>query len=304
MTGQAVAPARLGRTSVEILESVYQHRLLSTRQLQALHASGTSRRWLNRQVACLRDAGLAESVFLPGRLAVWCVTEPGAEAVETIGNRVEMRRKVIRPEQAAGPLQQHTLAVNEVGVAFVRAARERGDECGPFAWRHEIAHPLAPLPGRHTPEQLIADAVLTYQRNEPIGRINFLYRFIELDRATMPVNDLADKLNRYASLYRRMLPAESSLELPVRLWTRMYVIFPKIMLVLAGASCARLERRRDIVLRLCESDPDLKNTPDVEIACCLLDDLTEQGPFAPIFYSPGQRKTGMDWLGRREDQTE
>lgn len=294
---------RLDRTAVEILESVYQHRLLSTRQIHELHTPGATRRWTQYLLARLHHAGLVATVRLPGGLKLWYITEPGAEAVETIPSRAEQRRKLVSREQAAGPLQQHTLAVNHVGVAFVQAARERGDECGPLAWRHEIAHPLAPLPGRHTPEQLIADALLTYQRNEPTGRITFHYRFIELDRATMPVNDLAAKLARYAALYRRMLPATNSLELPVPLWTRMYVIFPAVMLVLAGASRQRLERRRDVVLALCARNPNLRDTPEVEIACCLLDDLTEQGPFAAIFRAPGDPQTATDWLGQNEDRS-
>jgi len=289
---------RLGRTSVDILESVYQHRLLSTRQLHALHAPVNSRRWLHRQIVRLRDAGLVECVFLPGRLALWYITEPGADAIETIGNRAETRRKLIRPEQAAGPLQQHTLAVNQVGVEFVKAARERGDECGPLAWRNEIAHPLGPPPGRKAPEQLISDAVLTYQRNQPSGRVSFLYRFIELDRATMPVNTLAAKLARYARLYRHTLPGSNALDEPAPLWTQFYPIFPSVLLVLAGASRPRLERRRDALLVLCAHNPDLTGTPEVEIACCLLDDLTEQGPFAAIFRAPGSPRTATDWLNQ------
>lgn len=293
---------RLDRTAVEILESVYQHRLLSTSQIHALHTPETTRRWTQYLLARLARAELVAATRMPGGLNLWYITEPGAEAVETIPNRAEQRRKLIRPEQAAGPLQQHTLAVNQVGVAFVQAAREHEDECGPLAWRHEIAHPLAPLPGRHTPEQLIADAVLTYQHNEPSGRISFHYRFIELDRATMPVNDLAAKLARYAGLYRRVLPATNSLELPVPLWTRMYAIFPAVMVVLSGASRSRLERRRDVVLALCARNPNLRDTPEVKIACCLLADLTEQGPFAAIFRAPGDPQTATDWLGEQEGQ--
>lgn len=300
-SGSEVVP-RLGRTAVEILESVYQHRLLSTRQVHALHMPGAWLRSTERILARLRDAGLIASAHLSGRLNAWYITEPGAEAVETIPSRAETRRKLVSPGQAAGPLQQHTLAVNQVGVAFVQAAREHGDECGPFSWRHEIAHPLAPLPGRHTPEQLIADAILTYQRNEPTGRITFQYRFLELDRATMPVDDLATKLNRYAQLYHRMLPATDPLEQPVPLWTSMYVIFPTVMLVLAGAPRQRLERRRSTVLGLCSQDPDLTDTPEVKITCCLLDDLTNQGPFAAIFRAPGSPRTATDWLNHEGEQ--
>ena len=40
---------------------------------------------------------------------------------------------------ANGPLREHTLAVNEVGLVFVSAARARGDECGPNDWDNEVA---------------------------------------------------------------------------------------------------------------------------------------------------------------------
>lgn len=201
MSGRATVVARertprLGAAAVEMLESLYQHRLLSTGQVHALHTPTASVRFTQQQLARLQNAGLAASVHAVGALKLWFLSERGADAAETIGSRAETRRKVIAPEQAAGPLQQHTLAVNDVGVAFVEAARDRGDECGPFAWRHEIAHALPPAPGRHTPEQLIADAILAYQLGEPDGGTSFYYRFIELDRATMPTDELAAKLAR------------------------------------------------------------------------------------------------------------
>jgi hypothetical protein len=294
---------RLDPVAVAILESIYQHRLLSTRQLHALHTPDAKLRWTQYQLARLRHAGLVATAPTPGALKLWYLTEPGVEAVETITTRAEQRRKLIRPEQAAGPLQQHTLAVNQVGIAFVQAARERGDECGPLSWRHEIAHPLGPPPGRRAPEQLIADALLSYQRNEPGGRVSFQYRFIELDRATMPVNDLAAKLARYARFYRYTLPPTDPLDEPAPLWTRLYPAFPAILLVLTGASCTRLERRRATVLALCARNPDMTDAQEVEIACCLLDDLTEHGPFAPIFRSPDRPQTATDWLGQPEDRS-
>lgn len=82
----------------------------------------------------------------------------------------------------------------------------------------------------------------------------------------------------------------------------MYAIFPAVMLVLAGASRPRLERRRDVVLALCARNLDLRDTPEVEIACCLLDDLTKHGPFAAIFHAPGDPQTATNWLGEQEGQ--
>ena len=76
-------------------------------------------------------AGLVDRVQGPGTLSLWFVTDAGADAVETAGPRAEQRRRVTTPAQAEGLLRAHTIAVNDVGIAFTRAARELGDECGP-----------------------------------------------------------------------------------------------------------------------------------------------------------------------------
>jgi hypothetical protein len=285
-------PLRIGPTAVAILESLNQHRLLLTRQVHALHTPDTSRRWTERQLAGLRSAGLATGTRLPGRRLLWHLTERGAEALAAIPSRAEARCKVIAPEQAAGALHQHTIAVNDVGIAFAEAARKREDECGPFNWFHEIAHPLGPPPGRRTPEQLIADAVLTYQLAEPGGQTSIAYRFIELDRANRSAADLARRLGRYARLYRRTLPMEG-----VALWSRLYPVFPAVLVVLAGRPSDRLEDRRRTVLALCGQDPDLAETPEVEVSICLLDELTERGPFAPICRTLADPGKAVDWLG-------
>ena len=285
-----------GRAAAAILESLGQHRLLLTRQVRDLHAPGTSRQWANGKLDRLRDAGLAAGTRAPGGRMLWHLTERGADALEAIPSRAETRRKVIAPEQAVGPLLEHTVAVNEVGIAFVRAARERGDECGPFDWRHEVSHPLGPPPGRRTPEQLIADAVLSYQFAESGGQTGILYRFVELDRATRSAADLAGRLGRYARFYRRLVPSESSGG-PVALWSRLYPVFPAVLVVLAGRDRDRLEVRRRTVLALLAQDPDLAATPEVEVSICLLEDLVEQGPFASICRTVAAPGKPVDWLG-------
>jgi hypothetical protein len=296
MSAAEQLPLRIGPTAVAILESLNQHRLLLTRQVHALHTPDTSRRWTERQLAGLRSAGLATGTMLPGRRLLWHLTERGAEVVAAIPSRAEARCKVIAPEQAAGALHQHTIAVNDVGIAFAEAAREREDECGPFNWFHEIAHPLGPPPGRRTPEQLIADAVLTYQLAEPGGQTSIAYRFIELDRANRSAADLARRLGRYARLYRRTVPAEGAGE-AVALWSRLYPVFPAVLVVLAGRPSDRLEDRRRTVLALCGQDPDLSETPEVEVSICLLDELVERGPFALICRTLADPGKAVDWLG-------
>jgi hypothetical protein len=286
---------------VAILESLYQHRLLTTRHVRALHAWDVGARFTRQILARLRDAGLAARTGLPGGLGAWYLTEQGVAALETIPNRVETRRKLVTPEQAGGPLQAHTLAVNDVGVAFAAAARERpGDDCGPYAWRHEIAHPLPPRPGRRRPEQLITDAVLTYQLTTG-PRTSFHYRFIELDRANRSADDLACRLARYARLYRHTVTDAQGGNKRVALWTQLYAAFPGLLVALAGRDRAALERRRQTVLAICRAHDELASTPQVEIAICLHDELVADGPFAPIFLMPARRDEPVNWLGQPED---
>jgi hypothetical protein len=296
MKAERVLP-RLGPTAVEVIESLNQHRLLSTRQIHALHMPQASLRWAQSLTAQLKDLGIATSTPLPGGLRLWHLTESGVAVVEAIPDRAETRRRLISPEQAAGPLQEHTIGVNDIGIAFVRAARERGDECGPFDWFHEVAHPLGPPPGRRTSEQLIADAVLTYQLAEQDGQTTIAYRFVELDRAKRSAADLARQLGRYTRLHRRTIPAGDSGAGSAALWSRLYPVFPAVLVVLSGRRRDRLEERRRTVLALCGQDPELAETPEVEVSICQLDDLAEQGPFAPICRTLADPEKPVDWLG-------
>ncbi|MBS1886109.1 MAG: replication-relaxation family protein [Actinobacteria bacterium] len=287
----------LGRGGVEILESLGQHRLLSTRQVHDLHTPAASIQWTRRLLARLRGEGLAICLRRPGGLLLWYLSGRGADALEAIPSRAEQRRAAVTPEKAAGPLQEHTLAVNEVGLSFVRAARARGEECGPFDWFHEIAHSLGPPPGRRAPEQLIADAVLTYQLAEEAGGASIAYRFVELDRANRSAAELARRVGRYARLFRRAVPDEDPAIGRVALWERIYPVFPGLLVVLAGRGPQRLAERRAVVLALCRADPELAATPEVEVAICTLADLVSHGPFAPIFRTTAEPAADVDWLG-------
>lgn len=286
-----------GRTGAWILEGLGQHRLLLGRQVLDLYAPGASRQWAHRRLASLRAAGLVTGTVGAGGRLLWHLTGSGADALEAVPSRAETRRKVIAPEQAAGPLQEHTLGVNDIGLAFVGAARLRGDECGAFDWFHEIAHSLGPPPGRRMPEQLISDAVLTYQLGEGDGSTSIAYRFVELDRANRSAADLARRIGRYGRLYRRMVAAEDPRGVAVALWERLYPVFPTVLVVLAGRPSERLEDRRRTVLALCHQDPDLRESPEVEVSICLLGDLIERGPFAPIFRTLADPGKPTNWLG-------
>jgi hypothetical protein len=292
------AAPTLPAVATEVLTSIYQHRLLSTAQVHEMHTPGRTRRWAEQVLAQLATRGLTAFVR-PGRGGprLYYLTLAGAQAVELIPTRVETRRKLITPEQAAGPLWRHTLAVNDTGIAFMQAARERGDDFGPLGWRHEIAH-HAPAAGHGRGELLISDALLTYLALGPAHELTFHYRLLELDRATVPTDTLAGKLARYADLYRHA-PAGRGEASGKPAWQARYPIFPDIICVLAGQPRAALTRRAQTVLALCQADPQLQSTPQVRVSLALLEDLQAKGPFAPIWHQPKDPGQALDWLGIR-----
>jgi hypothetical protein len=291
------AAAPLPSITGEVLTSLYQHRLLTAAQVHAMHLPGRTRRRAEQTLSTLTRRGLTAFVQLDRNASrLYYLTLAGTQAVELISTRVETRRKLVTPEQAAGPLWRHTLAVNDVGIAFMRAARERGDEFGAFSWRHEIAH-QAPAPGHTRGEMLISDALLTYLAHEPDGQLTFHYRLLELDRATVPTDTLATKLARYATLYRHA-PANRGRPATTPAWQARYPIFPDIACVLTGQPRAALQRRVQTVLALCREDRRLQGTPEVRVSLTLLDDLQGDGPFAPIWRQPSNPAQALDWLGR------
>jgi hypothetical protein len=283
------APSSVPLAASELLASLAQHRVLSTPQIHAIHFPDRSPRWTRMALAPLADAGLA--AFVPNRGAagaprrLWYVTERGARAALDAGLLEEMPR-LIGAEGAAGPLQRHTLAVNDAAICFLRAARERGDECGPLAWRHEVVHRLGY--GRRA-RSLFADAVLTYVRLTS-SEVVVEQRFIELDRATLSVDRLAAELARYG----RLLRAEGKQGEPV--WRSQYSFFPPVICVLAGAERAALRRRRDTAVAMLGDDPDFSGSPNLSVRLCLAEDLAERGPFAPIFTDARNPEEPVDWL--------
>jgi len=279
----------LPETASEVVASLLQHRLLSTAQVRAIHFPDNRMRWTQSVLARLQGAELVGSVQPPrGGRRLWFATERGvrmvgeAHALETMVRPLEAR-------EVAGQLQAHTIAVNDAGICFLAAARERGDEFGPLAWRHEVAHPLSRGRGRRR-RMLIADAVLTYLREEG-GRVALEQRFLELDRATLSVDRLVAELAGYAELYR----AAGRDGEPA--WRAHYPRFPAVHCVLAGAPRPALERRRRSVVALLRSDLRIERTPEARISICLLEDLRERGPFAPIFVALGDPAKRVDWLG-------
>jgi protein involved in plasmid replication-relaxation len=293
--------------AVAIMESLYQHRLLSTEQLRVLHTPDATAGWMRRVLRSLAERGLVDRVRGPATHSLWYLTELGADTTEAAGTRAEPRRRVTTSAQAAGPLRAHTIAVNDAGIAFVRAARRRGDECGPDSWRHEIAHPISRSRGRRPAELVVADALLTYLQVTDGGGLTLHQRFVELDRGTArPAERLASKIARYARLrhYAGTPAASGSLARP--LWRSYYRSFPQLLIVFADQPRERIESRIQRTLALHESDPTLGDRADasechtggVSVSFVALEDLITQGPFARVFLFAGHPGEPVDWLGR------
>lgn len=289
----AATPAGPGQAPrVEVLASLAQHRVLTAAQVRTMHLPANRLRWAQRLLADLEREGLAARA--PGHRAqrVWFITERGLRVVRAAG-ALEGEPPVLDERSASGRLMAHTLAVNDVGIAFMGAARERGEEFGPLSWRHEVAHPLSAGRGRRR-SLLIADAVLTYLRSDG-GDTVVEQRFLELDRGTLAAEGLAGELAAYARLRgARDGKGES-------LWRARYPAFPSVLCVLAGRSADVLRRRRDTVAALLRARPEIAASPRPAIRISLLADLLEAGPFAPIFREVREPGRAVDWLGAEDE---
>jgi Replication-relaxation len=288
-----------------MLAGIYEHRLLSTTQLHALYTPAAQPRWARQVLALLERRGFVDRIRSPRRLSLWFLTDVGADVVEAGGARVEFRRRVTSREQAEGPLKKHTIAVNQVGVEFVRAARERGDECGPDSWRNEVAHPISQARGRRPAERVIADALLTYLKISSDGALALHQRFVELDRGTRTTEQLAGKITRYARL-RYYAPPGSGASTPEPLWRSHYRAWPHLLIVLADQSREAMRQRVRRTLALQASDP-AGRVGQVPVSFVALDDLAARGPFAPIFLNTQEPERRVDWLGqlpREEDHND
>lgn len=298
LTGRPKRPLR--ENELEVLESIYAHRLLTTHQLWELHIPAGETRthaWMRGIVAHLRTRGLARSTRRRGDtpLLCWYVTEAGADVIESVTTRLRTRRVLLTELGAAGMHQSHTLAVNAVGIAFATWAKQLGHECGHLAWENEVAHRIGDgRGGVRGGDLLVADAVLHYAAYVR-GRTTLLYRFVELDRATMSVQELGEKLRRYVT-YASYVPRDADDGRPA--WQLRYPGMPGVLLVLTGKPRHLLERRRQMVHAMCQLDPMVRDADTPAISVVLLEDLQREGPFAGVFRRVDAPHTPVDVIGR------
>jgi hypothetical protein len=278
-----------------VLQGLGQHRLLSTRQVQVLHLPGVSLRYTQRVLAELQSAGLIDRAHAAHGKALWSPTAEGRLLLRS-NSRLESRGGDGSPWQTDNVLREHTLALNEAGIAFVKAARERGDECDAFSWRHEIAHPLTPPRQGREQQWLLADALLSYLEVTD-GESVLHQRFIELNLATMSAERLAEKLAKYKLLHHCRALAARPGEPTEPIWRSRYRAFPQVLVVLAGQAPADAQRRIRHLISLWHSDPATRNLDAIPLHFVTLEQLTRHGPYAPVFITAKEPQQDRDWLG-------
>ena len=263
-----------------VLASLYEHRLLTTTQIQRLHDPGSHRRWTQKRLRELEQAGYITRASgpPPGREARWFLTGMGATLAEAAGD-VRTRDFRMDAHRAVTGVARHLLAVNDIGVALTAAARRFGDEFDHRSWRHEVAHDCGPA----ATDVLIADAVLTYDVWDAQD-VSSQWRFLELDRGTQSVHTLVEKLRAYAALhdYAPSRRKDTS-HLPRTGWRRLYAAFPGVLFVLADQAPDEVDRRLTSLAGFVATDPVLTRADKLRITATSLRELTDQGPFAPVF---------------------
>jgi hypothetical protein len=260
----------------DALTVLYWHRLMSTEQVRRLVAPALSPVTVRAKLAGLRHDGLADRITREHRSRTWHVTPAGADVVEAAGT-VDARAYRLPGTAVAHLLQEHTLDVVETGLAFVEAARRRGDECGPLSWTPEVAHRYRERTGDRR-GVVIADAVLHYVADEARRRTQRTL-FVELDRATMPVARLARKLTGYIR-YHDHTPAGTSRR-PA--WRERYPRFPRVLIVLSGAEQPVLERRLADLRAHTQAMPSVSTAAGrVDMVATTLPQLEQLGPLEAV----------------------
>jgi protein involved in plasmid replication-relaxation len=193
--------------------------------------------------------------------------------------------KPVTSAVVAGGFTAYHMAVNDVGIAFVRAARTRGDDPDAIGWTNE-----AGLNGNGAVRRRpVADSLLHYQVNRNGAGPLLLTVAIELDRATTPIQRLVDKLITYSKL--RANPDA---------WQHRLAVWPALVTIFAGKPRPVLQRRMTTLIGALRNDPRTHDLELVPVLLGLFEDLMGAGPFAPVFRSIEAPEVSVDVLGRSD----
>jgi Replication-relaxation len=302
MTNPIVVTGATGDRTMRVLIALYEHRALVIDQMVALFevpsipappekkekAQEKYRRTLSKSLLSILEKHERFDLVTKGwmrraggpRISVWYLTQKGLRLVGQSGLVEPGTRRDVPPSIVGGVLSAHHVDVNDVGVAFLLAARERGDS--PPEWSHEVRHNGVGW-GPHRQTHIVPDALLHYElqtRDRPI----LLWRFIELDRQTMSTQRLTNRLLGYSKF-----AADRDA------WVTQYPTFPTTLVVFTGVNEDAIERRMGTVAGALRTDPRAANLPPMLFA--RLDNLLSAGPFGPLFSTPQDPAARVNFLG-------
>ncbi|WP_406346986.1 replication-relaxation family protein [Streptomyces sp. NBC_00648] len=281
-TGGRPSPAET--LAHQLLAALAQHRIATTSQLHELLRPHARLQTLSAPLNKLRHEGLVDAAVLPAsnRSRLWFLTREGARLTRDFPALRGRPPYPITTATAASLKTPHTLTVLRTHLAFVTDARQRGDEHGPWDWTPEVSHPLG------DGERLIADALMHYTLTTDHQRTQ-LRAFIEVDRATMSSERLATKLIEYARLwtYEPQIvgrPRTRQPAAPGPIWLRWYPVFPRVLVVLTGASRTVLGNRISDLQAMATEHPLVAALArQVPMGAAILDDLENPGPTGDVW---------------------
>jgi hypothetical protein len=281
-------PSPLEPLPHQLLTVLGQHRMATTSQLHMLLRPGSARQTVSTPLNRLRHDGLVDYTVLPqsNRTRAWYLTNEGARLTRDFPALRGRPPYPITSATAASLKTPHTLTVVRTHLAFVTDARRLGHEHGHLDWTPEISHPIS------EGEKIIMDALMHYTLTGASAGEDQrakLRAFVEVDRATMGSERLASKLIEYARLWsyepqpvgRRR---SQQTAVPGAIWLRWYPVFPRVLVVLTGASRYVLDNRISDLQAMVAQHPLVAVVArHVPLGAAVLDDLEQQGPAADVW---------------------
>ncbi|MET7693862.1 replication-relaxation family protein [Streptomyces sp. NPDC005483] len=278
-----LAPSPAEPLRLQVLTALALHRMATTGQLRQMLRPDSSRQLFSRVLNKLRSTGFVDLTPLRqtdrSRTHAWYLTSEGARQTRDLPALRGRPPYPITSTTAASLKTTHTLTVVRSHLPFAADARRLGHEHGPWDWTPEVAHPIG------EGEQLVADAVMHYTVVDRERRRK-MRAFIEVDRTTMSSERLAVKLIAYARFLHyeaqpvgRRKPASIA-----STWLRWYPVFPRVLVVLTGASRARLGNRiGDLQAMVAQHPLVAALSREAPLGAAVLEDIEEQGPSASVW---------------------
>ena len=267
----------LPERDLALLEALYEHRFLTSRQIRALlfhqHPDPRTRalvptrtgRVTHRRLALLRQHDLLHRRVLrkpDGSREpepYYCLSRTGAQLVAWRRGFPASEVRARAADALAGPLfVRHSLSCAELACALVSAARSNdGHACEPGWWQGERTS-RASFRFRGRKLAVCPDGYTRYQAATQLHHL-----FVEVDRATGTLARLAAKIDRYQDYARSGA------------WEERYPVFPKLLLTTTS------ERRLQALLARVEPPAEFV------LLCADAAELAARGPLAPIWRQPG-----------------